>query len=314
MESLEDAFDAERALVLGVGGGGDVVGAYPTARLLERHGVATTLGGVAWERVPHDDRAGPRDLAAVGDVDRFHRRVGLVDGDAATEDGLEFTESRVARHLDEAVALLDVSGGADTLADGIAAYCDATATDLVVGVDAGGDAVARGDEPGIESPLADGTVLAALDAVDVDAALGVFGAGSDGELTRDELDAAFQRIAERDGLLGAWGLTPRTAAAMERLVEAVGTTESSRLPVEAARGAMGTRRIRGGDRAVTMTPLSTVTMYCTVDAVVAQSRIAELVAAAEGFDAAHGALRRAGYRTEIEVESERIEGRDPDER
>ena len=51
---------ARRALVLGAGGGGDVVGALALARLCERLGTGFALGGVAWERMPIDPHPGPR--------------------------------------------------------------------------------------------------------------------------------------------------------------------------------------------------------------------------------------------------------------
>lgn len=314
MASLEAALAADRALVVGVGGGGDVVGAYPTADLLERHGVATTLGGLAWERAPHDDRPGPRSLDEVEDCDRVADAVGLAGPSTRTADGLEFTETRVARHLDERVALLDVTRGAPALAAGLDRFCERRDVDVVVGVDAGGDAVAAGDEPGILSPLADGIAVAALDRLDRPTLLGVFGAGSDGELTRDELDDRFAAIADRGGLLGCWGLTPRVADAMEALVEAVGTTESSALPVAAARGAMGERAIRGGERTVEMTPLSTTTVFLATAAVAAGSDVVDRVREAASVGAAHDALVDAGYTTELEVETERLGGRDRGER
>lgn len=59
---LEDLLGAERALVVGIGGGGDVVGAVPTARFLERHGVETLLGGIPWERPILDPTPGPYPL------------------------------------------------------------------------------------------------------------------------------------------------------------------------------------------------------------------------------------------------------------
>lgn len=314
MESLEDAFDREHALVVGVGGGGDVVGAVPTARLLEMHGVETTLGGLAWERVPHDDRVGPRTLDEVEGLDRVHERAGLATGATAADDGLVFTESLVAEHLGEPVALIDVTGGPSGVAVAFEALRDAEDVDLVVGVDAGGDAIARGDESGIESPLADGAALAALVDADVPSALGVFGAGSDGELTRDELDGALGAIAGDGGLLGAWGLTPRVVTEMEALLAAVERTESSRIPVEAARGAMGRRRIRGGDRTVEMTPLSTTTVYVDPETVAEESAIVELMRGCADLEAADRRLREAGYRTELAVESARLDDHEGAER
>ncbi|MFQ5853210.1 MAG: DUF1152 domain-containing protein, partial [Candidatus Binatia bacterium] len=49
--SLEEAFGlSSNAVVIGVGGGGDVVGALAAARFVEFCGLAFTLGGLSWER------------------------------------------------------------------------------------------------------------------------------------------------------------------------------------------------------------------------------------------------------------------------
>lgn len=47
-----------RALVIGVGGGGDVVGALATARFLEFCGLSVHLGGLPWERFIYDPKPG----------------------------------------------------------------------------------------------------------------------------------------------------------------------------------------------------------------------------------------------------------------
>ncbi|MBS7247079.1 MAG: DUF1152 domain-containing protein, partial [Candidatus Freyarchaeota archaeon] len=50
------AESAKKALVLGIGGGGDVLGAFPTGRYLELLGVEVILGGVGWERIVYDPK------------------------------------------------------------------------------------------------------------------------------------------------------------------------------------------------------------------------------------------------------------------
>ena len=50
---------ARRPLVLGIGGGGDVVGALATAEACRAHGARPVVGGVTWERRPIDPRPGP---------------------------------------------------------------------------------------------------------------------------------------------------------------------------------------------------------------------------------------------------------------
>ncbi|HEX2229409.1 MAG TPA: DUF1152 domain-containing protein, partial [Candidatus Binatia bacterium] len=62
--SLEDMIRASsRALVIGVGGGGDVVGALACGRFLEFCGLEFFLGGLSWERAVYDPLPGPRRLS-----------------------------------------------------------------------------------------------------------------------------------------------------------------------------------------------------------------------------------------------------------
>jgi hypothetical protein len=298
MDTLEDAFSYDRALVLGIGGGGDVVGTIPTARLLEDHGVETIVGGVSWERWEVDPNPGPWPLDEVRNVERVSDAVGLASGDTTTPDGVAFAETGVAAHYGKDVALLDLSGGAEGVRAGVDAAADALDADLVVGTDSGGDVLAAGDEPGLASPLADAVCLAALADLETDAFLGVFGYGSDGELGVEALDAGVERAAERGGLLGAWGLTPRVVREMEAVFADV-VTEASRLPVEAAQGRMGERAIRGGSHDLSMTPASTVTFYVEPGAVLATSDVGQRVRGTESLAAADRALRDAGYETEL---------------
>lgn len=304
MESIEDALSHDRALVYGIGGGGDVVGAVPTARFLEAHGVETVVGGLTWERFEYDPEPGPRSFDELRSIEVVSDAVALGDADTETTDGIRLAESEVAAHYGERVALVDPSGGAAGLRDGLAAACDALDVDLVVGTDSGGDALAAGDEPGLRSPLADAVSLAALASMDRPTCLGMFGYGSDGELSLAEIDDGIGRAAARDGLLGAWGLTPPVVEELEGLL-ARANTEASRLPVEAARGEVGERAIRGGTRTLRMTPAGTVTFYLDPAAVAATSRVAELVAGTPSLAAANEALESAGYDTELGFERER---------
>lgn len=309
LETLEDAFDADSALVFGVGGSGDIVGSIPTAHLLEDHGVKVTLGGLAWEPAPYDPTLGPRSFDEIENLDRVNDVVGLASGDTTTVDDVEFTETRVARYYDEQVVLVDMCHGVEKVRSGLDAACDALGFDVVVGVDAGGDVLARGDEPGLRSPLTDGYGAIALADIAHPACLGVYGYGSDGELTIDELESAIGRIASRDGLLGAWGLTRRVREELTDLLECV-DTEASRLPVEAAGGALGRRTIRDGEVSLELTPPSTVTFYFDPAAVAAQSEIVSCLRDTDSLERARSALREAGYTTEFDIEQRRIKQED----
>jgi hypothetical protein len=301
MKTIEAAFDSTRALVFGVGGCGDIVSTTPTARFLESHDIDVILGGVAWERVVVDPQPGPRHFDEIENIERLNETVALANGNTRTDDGIEFAETNVARHYDEEVILIDIGGGTRGVAAGLNDACDQLDIDLVVGTDAGGDVLAAGDEPGIKSPLTDAVMLSTLTHLDVDACLGMYGYGSDGELTLEEITDGVARAADHDGLLGAWGLTPRVVEELTDLLEVV-TTEASRLPVNVARGKLGEAVIRDGARSVELTPASTVTFYLEPDAVAATSALDEVVHETESFDAAQEALTQAGYETELDLE------------
>src|SRR4029079_9244264 len=73
MQSLETIIrSASRALVIGVGGGDDVVGAFVAARFLEFCGLEFLLGGLSWERSVYDPIPGPRKLSETRNVRALH--------------------------------------------------------------------------------------------------------------------------------------------------------------------------------------------------------------------------------------------------
>lgn len=301
MKTIEDAFQKSQALVFGVGGCGDIVSTIPTARFLESHGIDVMLGGVAWERVVVDPQPGPRHFEEIDNIDQLNETVALATEATHTHDGIEFAETNIARHYDEDVLLIDIGGGAQGVAAGLDDACSQLDVDLAVGTDAGGDVLAAGDESGIKSPLTDAIMLSAHTHLEVDTCLGMYGYGSDGELTLDEVADGITRAAEKGGLLGAWGLTPRIVDELCEVLEVV-TTEASRLPVEVARGGRGEATIRDGARTVELTPASTVTFYLDPEAVAATSDFDKYVTKTTSFEEAHAALTEAGYQTELELE------------
>ena len=82
--------------------------------------------------------------------------------------------------------LVDINGGVKGVVEGLEGAIEEFNTDLLVGLDVGGDSLAQGTEPGLRSPLADSIMLAAfaeLERRGHRTLWGVFGYGSDGELT-----------------------------------------------------------------------------------------------------------------------------------
>jgi hypothetical protein len=292
-------------LVVGVGGGGDVVGALASARFLEFLGLKFTLGGVSWERLVYDPVPGPRKLSEVRHVAALHSFTWMANRESQTETGVLFGESRMAAALGREVLLIDINGGVKGVVDGLTTAMETLNADLVVGIDVGGDSLAQGGEPGLRSPLADSIMLAAfaeLAGRGRRALWGVFGYGSDGELTVDEIETALSRIGAAGGLLGAWALTPKIAAELEDIVRIV-PTEASAIPLDCFRGATGTRAIRGGARSLKLTPLTALTFFMSPAKLYETlSRPAQAVRQSSSLDEANEALHAIGISSELDYE------------
>ena len=306
--SLEDIIgESSRSLVIGIGGGGDVAGALATARFLEFCGLEFVLGGLSWERRVFDPLPGPRVLSEVENVRALHQYAWMANRASQTKAGVYFAESRMAEFLAKEVLLVDISGGVQGVVAGMERAIEELQTDLLVGLDVGGDSLAQGTEPGLRSPLADSVMLAGfveLEKRGYRVLWGVFGYGSDGELTVNEIEAALSILASAGGLLGAWSLTSKTAAELEAAIKTV-PTEASAIPVQGFRGASGESGIRDGSRRVKLTPLSALTFFISATKLFeALSRPAQAVYGSSSLDQANDALHAIGIKTELDSERE----------
>ena len=301
-----------RPLVLGIGGGGDVVGALATAEACRVHGAEPVVGGVTWERRPIDPKPGPR---AESEIEGARRLAdGVLAASAGTrvrESGVVFAESRMAELLDEDTVLADATLGPAQLADGIAAAACSLGVDLIVFVDVGGDALAHGDEPGLASPLCDALLLAAAARLaERDAAPavlgGIFGIGCDGELTPPEVLERLAEVGASGGLAGARGLTPAVAARLSEAVKVV-PTEASAQALRCFHGEIGPSTIRQGRRTVELSPAGALTFYFDpVAALGSAARLAAAVTDARNLDHANEILHGLGVYTELDYERDAL--------
>lgn len=304
--SLENIIRASsRALVIGVGGGGDVVGALACARFLEFCGLEFFLGGLSWERAVFDPVPGPRRLSEVKDVRALHEYAWLANAQSRTNTGVYFAESKMAAARQSEVLLVDINGGAQGVVAALEAAMKHFNADLLVGLDVGGDSLAEGHEAGLRSPLADSIVLAAFAAMERRGARtlwGVFGFGSDGELSVGEIELAFSKLAAAGGLLGCWSLTAKVAAELEEVIKTV-PTEASAIPVFCFRGAYGEYKIRGGLRTVALTPLTTLIFFLSATILFdTLAKPARALLGSSSLEQANDALHALGIRTELDYE------------
>jgi hypothetical protein len=299
---------ARRPLVIGIGGGGDVVGALATAEACRLyHGAEPVLGGTSWERRVVDPEPGPRSAAEVEGAREL--APGVLAAGPETHvagSGVLFAESRMAGFLGQETVLVDVNRGPATIADGLRAAAEGMGCDLLVFVDVGGDALGHGDEPGLASPLCDAVMLAAatrLAEAGTPVLGAVFGPGCDGELSPAEVLERLAEVAAAGGLAGVRGLTPAVTERLEAAVEVV-PTEASAQALRCFRGETGSVPIRGGRRTVELTPVGALTFYFDVPATLGSAaRLAHAVRDAPDLEAANGILHELGVgRTELDYE------------
>jgi hypothetical protein len=301
---------ARRPLVLGIGGGGDVVVALATAEACRLYwGARPVVGGVTWERRPIDPLPGPRRTEEIADAEELG--TGVLAASPATRvraSGVRFAEARMAEFLGEDTVLVDVWHGPPTLADGLAQAADRLDCDLLVLLDVGGDALAHGHEPGLASPLCDAVMLAAaarLQSLGGPPVLGgVFGVGCDGELTPSEVFGRLDLVREAGGLVAPppARIEPEIAGRLEEAVAAV-PTEASAMALRAYRGETGTFTIRSGRRTVELTRQAEETWFFDPEiAIRSAARLAAAVLDAPDLEAANEALHALGARTELDLE------------
>jgi hypothetical protein len=302
---------ARRALVLGIGGGGDVVGALAVARLCEALGTAVELGGVAWERFAVDPRPGPRPIAEIRGAEPLEGGGVLAGPRTATADGIAFAESGVARHLAAPIALIDVTGGARNARAGIDAAMERLGCDLLLGVDVGGDVLGRGDEDGLASPLCDAVMLAAMlsSAHGSGALLAVIGAGCDGELSPAQVLERVADLGRAGAWIGTWGISAEIAAELEEVAEHV-PTEASLQVARCARGEVGGVPIRGGRRRVELGPVGSLAFIFDAQAAGGELPLTGAVAQSTSIEEARAALAGLGVRTELDYERDRAAERE----
>jgi hypothetical protein len=303
---------ARRPLVIGIGGGGDVVGALgiaETARLY--HGASPVVGGVAWERRPIDPVPGPRSAAEIEDATELAPGVLLARARTRVRGrDVLFAESHMADFLGEETVLLDILGGPASIAAGLAEAADRLEADLIVFADVGGDVLAHGHEAGLGSPLCDAVLLAAAVRMEREgyAVLGaIFGAGCDGELTLAEVSDRIAEVARAGGLAGARGITPPIAERLEQAIEQV-PTEASAQAVRGFRGIAGPTSIRGGRRTLELMPAVALTVYFDVTVALESTAVlARAVYDAGSLEEANEIMRAMGVRSELDWELEMAE-------
>ncbi len=292
-----------RVLVIGIGGGGDIVSTLPVKAFLESRGSDVEIGSVVWERFHRDPFPGPRKLKTLNNVKILGDCLGITSGGTRIRDtGVEIIPSQVAELTGNEVLLVDINRPSE-LKEELRDYVRKREFDAVVGVDAGGDALTTGREKGLRSPLADAIMVSVLEKIPSYTC--VTGMGSDGELKREEIERNMTLLAEWGDFAGCHEMPEKIMGLMETVVEKV-DTEASRIPLMGARGYFGKVMIRDGIE-VDVSLISSLYFYFTTRGVYRLNALARRVDGSATIEEACSRLNEMGLKTELDLERELYE-------
>lgn len=267
------AIKAKRVLILGVGGGGDVILTFPLGNYLEQLGVEQiTIGGVAsqwWNPVGGSSKENfvlaplVYDVTQLSPAELLAPRLAKVTPSSAYQGHLP-AESAVSRVSRWPVVIGDLTEGVVGLRDSLNSFIHENQIDLFIGADIGAHSFHDGNE--VTPPfttLISFMTLSAMLQLSCPVVYAFAGYTCDAEMEIDELDERIGRIMKAGGFLGAYGLTPQDVR--DYLI----ACEAFKDPIEpivanAAMGNLGWKKIPvmspWGRRAY-ITPLSAIYLF-----------------------------------------------------
>ena len=285
------------SVYVAAGGGGDALAAAILHRALRGRDPATILT-YAWDRLSVDPLPGPR---AVGDFDDLRPLDGgnfAFTADTKPRPPSGSTLPRLAAELPDTLVLLDPTGGAVGMRQQVARLVESVGANAVTVVDVGGDAIARGDEPGLRSPLADALSLAACTDLPVPVTVLVAGPGLDGELSEAQVLDAVDRPP-------AFRLRPDDIEPFRQILD-WHPSEATALLAAAAIGLRGRVEIRDAGLVVPLTDTSATVYALPLDDALALNKLAAAISATTSLDDAEQVTRdTCGF---SEIDYERTEG------
>jgi Uncharacterized protein conserved in archaea len=294
---------AKKALIIGIGGAGDILGTIPTMIFLRKFGLETIIGSIIWERIIIDPKPGPRSLEEIENVEIISNSVCLADEKVRMKHGPIPQASYISKILSQKVVLVDMSKNPSETAKGIKEAMNKLDIDLLFGIDVGGDVLATGQEKNLRSPLADAFMLASLSKIE-NSILGIFGIACDGELRKEEVENRLSDVAKEGGYMGAIGIFKESLEIMEKLSKQM-YSEASKLPIEAAKGYRGIVKIREGTRDAEVTIEATVTYYLDLIKAYEISPLAKAIVDVKSLDEANEILHeKFNLFTELDFERE----------
>ena len=269
----ELAVKAKRTMIMGVGGGGDVILGVPLANYMKLLGVDTIyMGGVSsqwWnpEGGSHLENfvLAPLvyDVAQMDNAELWQQMLVHVNP-SSTFEGNRPAEAAVSGVVPWDVFIGGLSDGVVGLRDSLNRFIKEQGIDLFIGADIGAHSFHDGKETSPPfTTLVSLMSLSAMIQLDCPSVYGFAGYTVDAEMEIQELDERVGRIMGAGGFLGAYGLTQKDVQEYLKACEAF-PDPIEPLVARAAQGDLGLKQvpvISPWGRRATLTPLSAIYLF-----------------------------------------------------
>jgi hypothetical protein len=285
---VDAAIAAKRVLILGNGGGGDVIQGIPVLNLLRTLGkMDIVVGGVncAWVNdagEPQEESSNPDPatfvlgptlypLSSLSDSERLRPHLASVAPTTRLY-GNVLAEAVVARNHDVPAVVVDLSDGVGAAASDLDSWLAEAGIDLVIASDCGSDSFYTGAEvTPAHTSLVDMMTMGVLSKLSVDTIFCLGGYGVDGELILEELERNIAAAMRGGAFIGGWGLTQQDVLDIEAACEAYADPVQVFVP-RAARGEIGWVKLKTvGPWGIPMrlTPMAAFMFFFDLQALVA---------------------------------------------
>ncbi len=254
-------------MLIGCGGGGDIIQTIPAMNFLRRLGVERFVLGdyaIKWWSQPGYLALGCEvvDLDWLHPAERIHEDVAVISPSTRLQAGLgkgqPLHEAVIRERLGVTTVSISLAHSVKGVLSGIEAIQHRFDLPLLMFVDIGADSFYSGQETTVISPLADAISLAV--AQQKGAPLGLSGYGCDAEMPLVHLNQNVGRVMQRGGFLGAYGLTPQDVADLRCVLEAFPYEEVEQWTYQAALGNLGSHYCKGW-WVIEVTPLAAVILF-----------------------------------------------------
>lgn len=302
MSSWVDKLRESTVIVVGAGGGGDVVTAYIFCKVLEDVvGARECMPlGVLWERWVTDPYPGPVSKDSIKNAE-LRRCVWVNEKTYVTRGKYSFKPhvTYVAEVLGREIPATTLEYGVEGTYKCFKELEDLYGKTFLLDLDVGGDILAEGWEENLWSPLADSITLAAT--ARVNGLVGVAAPGADGELPQSLVMQRISDVLSMDGYVGVLGFWKHHRALYEGLIDRV-KTEASRTPYLALKGEVGVKEIRGGSRVVDINATTLTVFLLRSEHVLRINKLAQRIGYTRSLAEAWIEARKLGIPTELDLE------------